>query len=242
MIHSANNPTIVQLAKIRTSKKMREQLQSVLVFGEKIVGELLEVLEIKRYITMHERVPKNLSREHLFRVSPPLFKKIAGQATFDGVAAEFKMPTSQPFDASSNICVLDRISDPGNMGTLIRSACAFGFKNLFLLPECVDLFNDKVIRASCGGVFKLKWQRGDYHALEKAIKTEIRYVADLEGIAIDQIKKEGQLALLIGNEAEGVSVEGRKWGTRVTVPMSGPMESLNAATAASICMYECCHG
>src|SRR5262245_59720740 len=97
------------------------------------------------------------ARDKFFLIDAHLLAKITGLSLKEGMVAEFESPRATPFEALTKVLAVERLSDPGNLGALIRSQVAFGWENLFLLPGCCDLFNDKVIRSSASAVFRIKW-------------------------------------------------------------------------------------
>jgi TrmH family RNA methyltransferase len=157
--------------------------------------------------------------------------------------------TPQPLEIHpdrGNYLLLDNLMDPGNMGTLIRSAVAFGFDGIFLHGDCVEVFNPKTVRATMGALPFCRFQilennegagSACFQCLEKAgydlISTVIR-----GGENLHEMKFGPKNVLVIGNEARGVSDAVQQRATRkLSISMSGNTESLNAAVAGSICMF-----
>ena len=145
---------------------------------------------------------------------------------------------------SAPLLVLDAIQDPGNVGTLVRSAVAFGWRGVLALDGTVDPWSSKAVRASAGTAFRIPIARsGVAEALEYLHKEDVRLlVASAEGPAVADVggsAAAGALALVLGNEGAGVrdAVREVSQGT-ISVPMRGPVESLNAGVAGSILMYE----
>jgi TrmH family RNA methyltransferase len=140
--------------------------------------------------------------------------------------------------------VLDRISDPGNLGTLLRTALALGWEGAFLTPHSADPFNDKAIRASKGACFFLPLQEGSYEELEELLKENqiTAYVADLKGTSLPNLKVKHPLALILGNESLGPSAWAKQHGSAISIPMKKDVESLNVASAGAILMYELIQG
>lgn len=133
--------------------------------------------------------------------------------------------------------MLDQINDPGNMGTIIRSAEAFGFSDIILLANTCDIYNEKTLRASMGSIFRLNFVYKNMDDV-KNLKEKYKIVsADMSGYDINEFKSDEDLILAIGNEANGLSDEVRNLtDIFVKIPMQGKIESLNAAIAASIIM------
>ncbi len=170
-----------------------------------------------------------------------LFKLISDAQTPSGVAAEIEIP-KQAVDVSlSEHCVfLDGIQDAGNVGTLLRSAAAFGIADVVVGPGCADPWSPKALRAGMGGHFFLRIAATANLAAEvrkfdgKAICT-----AAHGGDALHAIELAGRVGWVFGSEAHGVSrVVAEATGVKVTIPTPGGAESLNVAASAAICFYE----
>ena len=218
-----------RLVKLRTDRATRYQEQSVLISGKKLASEL----PLKALFVVGE---SNLQAEEVFQVTDEIMKKITGLKNPEGVAAEVKMPSRATLDQVSRLLVLDGINDPGNMGTLIRTALALGWDGVFLLETSCDPFNDKALRASKGAVFRLPIQWGNWQELKKIVdKNDLQLlVADIEGENYRTVKGGDGLALILGNEAQGPSQESLANSKKITIPMSGQMESLNVSVAGGI--------
>ncbi|MCH9627761.1 MAG: 23S rRNA (guanosine-2'-O-)-methyltransferase RlmB [Chlamydiales bacterium] len=228
-IVSTHNPVIKHLVKLRTNARYRIEQGHVVISGLKLVAELSEVLPPSRLFSLEP-----LPIPHI-RVSESVMKKITGLPSPEGMAAEFPFPEATSLKNKAPLLVLDRITDPGNMGTLLRTALALGWKGVFFLPGCVDPFHEKVIRASRGALFYLPWQEGDWEQLRELPHTA--YTADIEGRPLPEVAPNENSMLVLSNEAQGISPEGAELGERVTIPMPGKMESLNVAISGAIMMY-----
>jgi TrmH family RNA methyltransferase len=138
------------------------------------------------------------------------------------------------------VIVLDGLSDPGNVGTIFRTALALGWDGVFVVEGSADPYNDKALRAARGAPLLLPWRMGSYHDLEAFVKKSKRHVvvADVEGKPLSTMKFSKPLALIVGHETRGPSQKARMLGSAVTIPMKGTMESLNVASAASILLYQ----
>lgn len=163
-----------------------------------------------------------------------------------GMAAFVRMPAQSLADvwkdASPLLVVLDGLQDPGNLGTVLRTAEAFGARAVFALPGTVSAWNLKAVRASAGSVFRLPvFAILLAAALEELRLHQVRLCAAVarDGVAPGEIPWSSGIALCIGNEGRGLSAELLAAATeRVTIPASTSVESLNAAVAASILLYE----
>lgn len=242
-ITSVQNPLVKHLVKLRENARYRSDSGSLVVTGVKLVTDLSKfVSPIK--ILFFDKIPPFSASVERIEVSDAVMKKITGQKTPDKIAAEFPLPEASALRNVSKLLVLDQISDPGNLGTLLRTALALGWQGVFFLPNCVDPFNEKAVRASQGALFQLEWTRGGWQEMEQLKKKNqlSALIADIEGIPFQEIKKKDNLLLILSHEGIGVSEKGEQFGQKITIPMSGKMESLNVASAGAILMYGLIHG
>ncbi len=174
-------------------------------------------------------------------ISPGVMKSLSETETPQGVVAVVIF-SSLPIPKSPNfILIPDQIRDPGNLGTLLRSAAAAGVQAVLIPPETTDAFAPKVVRAGMGAHFRLPIRSMDWEDVEKAVKLEGLqvYIADMDGASCWETDLRQPVALIIGNEAEGASESARKLATgRISIPMPGEVESLNAGVAGSVLMFE----
>lgn len=226
-ITSLQNPLVKHLVKLRTDRIYRDKEKSVLISGEKLVNELQQLVKPKRIFTEYPS-------SHI-QVTEEVMEKITGLPNPEGIAAEFPHPEAASLNQLAPILALDQIRDPGNMGTLIRTAWALGWKGIFFLPGCVDPFHEKVIRASRGALFYLPWKEGNWEELKQfPLK---RYTADIKGLPLHSIPPQKEIVFLLSNEALGVSKEGEQFGEAITIPMEKKVDSLNVSIAGAIMMY-----
>jgi len=141
------------------------------------------------------------------------------------------------------LMLLENLRDPGNLGTIIRTAEAAGVSGVILSKESVDIYNPKVIRSTMGAVYRVPFlYADDFMALLKELRNkDVRLLAaHLKGQkTFDRADYSGKVGILIGNEANGLSEEAAELANeKVLIPMAGSVESLNAAVAAALLMYE----
>ncbi len=173
-------------------------------------------------------------------IPPELMVEISDTETPQGILAvleqeALRLPVSPTF-----LIIADQIRDPGNMGTLLRTAEAFGADGVLLAPGTVDVFSPKVVRAGMGAHFHLPIRHMPWPLIKKTVEMLPVFVADAsQGIPMWEANLQQPCVLLIGGEAFGASPEGIALSTNpITIPMPGPAESLNAAIAAGILMAE----
>ncbi len=183
----------------------------------------------------------------LVALSPELFGSAVATEHPQGIAALVEAPEFRPEDLlsvqSPLVLVLAGLQDPGNLGTLVRSAEAFGASGILALPGTVSLWNQKALRASSGSAFRMPFLRmTDDEALSflRSHRVPIAATVARGGLDANAVDLAGPLALLIGNEGAGLAPH---WiaaaDHRITIPCPGPVESLNAAVAGSVLLYEC---
>lgn len=239
MITSRENNLIKYCAQIKDKKFSRKE-GFCLVESYKIVKELIEKNLVTHLFFTQEK-------EYLFEkininkdiISSSIAKYLSDTMTTDGVFALCKIPKYTP-KIHNRFLILDTIQDPTNMGAIIRSACAFGFDQIFSL-NCVYPYTQKCIRCSMGQIFNVNFVESNYENLIK-FKNEnnIKFVcADMNGLELSKFEHTNEnIGLIIGNEGQGVSDIMRENADYfVSIPMKNGVESLNASVSASIIMY-----
>jgi TrmH family RNA methyltransferase len=187
----------------------------------------------------------------LFELAKPFAPRIIARRLFDqvmetespqGIAAILSMPSS-PFPEAGDqlIVVLDGIGDPGNLGTIIRTAAAAGADGVVLGPGCVDPFNAKAVRAAMGALFAIPvWEHSSPTESWLVDACPTRLLADGAGeVSYDDAVWQGGVAIIVGSEAHGATAWGRNLGTaHIRIPLTRHVESLNASIAAGILLFE----
>lgn len=174
-------------------------------------------------------------------ISESLMKSLSETETPQGILAilQFSTPLiSTPLDF---VLIPDQIRDPGNLGTLLRSAAATGVQAVLLPPETTDAFAPKVLRAGMGAHFRVPIREMGWEEIHQVCKLAGLQVllADMDGISCWETDLRKPLAIIIGSEAEGASEQARKLANeRISIPMAGNVESLNAGVAGSVLMFE----
>jgi len=240
-------------------KKDRQAHQQCIVEGLRLCEEALqsEWSIIKLFIT--SEFSHSAQADHIFslaknrsieinEITQADYDRITDSKNGQGVALLADFPDTLkllPYDQQHNLLILDAIQDPGNLGTLLRSADWFGLRHVVLGEGTVEWTNPKVMRASMGAVFHLNFYQSDNLAALTSILKEEQYkiiIADFNGVplpAIDEKIKNEVWALVLGNEAHGVQSELSAASDYIcTIPGTGQAESLNVAIAGSILLYE----
>lgn len=174
-------------------------------------------------------------------VSGDLLQKLSDTETPQGILAVLELTQLPITNYPDFILIPDRVRDPGNLGTLLRSAAATGVQAVLLPPETTDAFAPKVLRAGMGAHFRLPIREMGWEQIEQIVKSANLqvYIADMDGISCWETGLSKPLALIIGGEAEGASDEAQRLANgKISIPMSGGVESLNAGVAGSVLMFE----
>ncbi len=231
-ITSLQHPLVKHLVKLRQDKELRKETRTLLIVGRKTIRDLSEKLPVQILLTTEK---ESLDAEETIIATPEILKKITGLEEPDGIAAVFSWPKPQILEGKKRVLVLDRLQDPGNVGTLFRTALGLGWEGVILVQGSVDPFNDKVLRAAKGANMLLPfWEMRQEEII--ALKRHM-YIADAQGASLEGTTFRLPLLLILGSESTGPSPSFLKSGTKVSIPMSQEMESLNVAAAGSVLMY-----
>ena len=241
-ITSGNHPLVKHLVKLRQNRDYRYEHQSLLIEGIKPVEELGRHNRFKLIVTYNEAmIPLGAEAAEILIVNDAVMKKVSGMQSPEGLVVEIAMPAPAPLEGLKHILALDGVSDPGNVGAMLRSALALGWEGVFVLNESCDPFNDKALRAARGATFRLPLAWGSLEQLKELVKSNklTPVVADINGNELTKVAEGDSKAVLLvmGNEAHGPSQEIKDFCQAVTIAMPGSMESLNVSVAAGIMMY-----
>lgn len=223
-------------------KKFREKEGFFIAEGPKLVHELLEadvtavkeVYALKEWIDNSLVLPANIS---IVEISEQELEKISQLTTPNLVVAIVQQfDTSNTLTAKDQITLaLDKVQDPGNLGTIIRIADWFGIKQIVCSLDSADMYNPKVVQSTMGSIARVKIIYTDLKEWLAVQKNIPIYAASLQGENIASIKKINEGIIIIGNESKGISKELLKRAMiRITIPAKGKAESLNAAVATGI--------
>lgn len=230
VIKSSKNNLIKMINKLK-KKKFRNEKNLFLIETRKMIDEAIKSNRNIEYIIQKES--NELIYDNSILIEDDLFNEISNLVTPDGYMAIVSKYNEDKL--SENILILDNIQDPGNMGTLIRSAEAFGY-NTIISINSVDYYNEKVLRSTMGSIFRLNLIETNYEFINTLNDYKI-YIADMNGEDFREIESSKKKAIVIGNEGNGISEEIKKNPHKlVKIPMQGKVESLNAAVSGSILM------
>lgn len=236
VIVSKNNQLVKEFAALK-DKKFRRQRRTFLVEGEKMVREAIASgLNIVR-IAVRENYGGEAYPYPTFTFGEDAFRAICDEKTPQGIVAEVGIPQSRLQPPSKSCLVLDGVSDPANVGAVIRTANAAGYHEIYLI-DCADPFAPKSVRASMSGVFFTKLMTGTREEVLSVLDGVTVLAADMNGENVFTFNPPENFALCVGNEGRGLSQEVRARADRtIRIPMRNTAESLNAAVSASIAMY-----
>lgn len=251
MITSPDNPRLKQARTLLEPKGRRKQGRC-LVEGVRLIEEAMRAGHSPALVFFTGQAQQNQRAAELLHaveklnvpaqeLSPALFKTLSDTVSSQGVIAVLPIPSVTLLRDAGLILVLDQIRDPGNLGTILRAAEAAGVSRVVLTPGCVDPWNPKVVRSGMGAHFRLPLVApGNWAAVAGSVEGRSVWLADACGATpYDAVDWTGSCALVIGGEAAGLSAEAEQLGTgRVMIPMAGPVESLNAAMAATVLVFE----
>lgn len=253
-ITSASNMQIKRIRKLKKNARYRRQENCFLVEGFKMVGEALQYGSVQCvYVSESagdeygKRLSHKIEDKDVEWVSDSVFREIADTETPQGVLALVQMPeydreTLVEKENAALVCLED-IQDPGNLGTIFRTAEGAGMTAVVLSRGCVDLFNPKVVRATMGAMFRMPFYIAD--DLSEEISRLRQKGVTMYAAALDASRDytscsyDGSVGIIIGNEANGIREETLALADeRIMIPMDGEVESLNAAVSAALLMYE----
>lgn len=254
MIESMNNTQVKRIGKLKKSSRFRRQEKAFIAEGFKMAAEgLVHGLVQTMYVAesageeYFSKLSHTIGKENIEWVSDAVFRQLSDTAAPQGVLAVIRMPEYErekilSGDAAALVCLED-IQDPGNLGTIMRTAEGAGMSGVVLSKGCVDLFNPKVVRSTMGALYRMPYYITEDMTSEVELlrRQGFQIAAARLDAEVDYTHADycGKTGLLIGNEARGLCSEtAEKANVGVKIPMEGHLESLNAAVSAALLMYE----
>lgn len=251
-ITSASNQRIRRVLELSSRARSRKKEKAFVIEGARLFADTPEDFLKETFVTEEffrsadDRIREKVIRGGGAFVAPELMKKMSDTMTPQGVISIVRMPAWTMEDllgGSPLILVLENIQDPGNLGTMVRTAEAAGASGILMSKDTADIFNPKTVRSTMSGIFRVPFiVSEDLSASLDLLKERgvTLFAAHLEGeAAYDRLSYTGPSAFLIGNEGNGLTGEtAGKADRKLLIPMHGKIESLNAAMAAGILLYE----
>ncbi|MBS1668176.1 MAG: RNA methyltransferase [Bacteroidetes bacterium] len=227
-----------------SQKKFRDQEQAFIAEGPKIINELLLAANIEllalyaigEWVSDNPDLASKIPKGRFFEIKEKELERVSNLQTPNQVVAVFKKPVfPQPIFENKISLLLDGIQDPGNMGTLLRTADWFGIGQVICNKETVDVFNTKVVQSTMGSIARVQVIYEDLEGFLKKHPNLPVYATELDGKNLFDIKEAKACFVLIGNESKGVRPELSALASEhIMIPKFGMAESLNAAVAAGI--------
>ncbi|MDE6188885.1 MAG: RNA methyltransferase [Clostridia bacterium] len=245
-ITSVKNQRVGFVKKLKDKSFRREQ-GLIIVEGENLIKDLpssvcVECLFVEKdKLKDYEYIVTRYGEDKLTIVDDKVMKALSETVTPSGILAVVKFERGEK-KIDGNCVVLDGVSDPGNFGTIIRTCVACGVKNI-LAVGCVDYTSGKVVRSSMGGIFKVNVVECDLSEALNFVKDKQLLALDMGGESIYNASVSNkEFALAVGSESRGISKEIKEAAKIIALPMSGEIESLNAAVSLSVALYKLVFG
>jgi RNA methyltransferase, TrmH family len=249
-IRSRSNPAFKVLVRLAGSSRERRRTGSTLLEGRRLVKAYQESGGTAETVLGTESAfadpptrafLENFPARSRLVLPDGLFSAISQLASPEGVAAVIRTPEAGPVPKPLSGCLLlENIQDPGNLGSILRTAVAAGTRQVFLSRESVFAWSPKVIRAGMGAHFFLSiFENVDLAQVSRSFAGRIIATGPRATVSLYDLDLKGNIAWLFGNEGAGLSAEASGAATtQVRIPMPGPAESLNVAAAAAVCLFE----
>lgn len=250
MITSSQNPKLKLVRALQGRPKERREEGAFLAEGVRLIEEALAAEWPIRFVLysdgLSERGQALIAKLRsagleVDEVAGDLLQAASETESSQGILAVLELNTLPLPDSLNYILIPDQIRDPGNLGTLIRTAAAAGVQAVLLPPETTDAFAPKVVRAGMGAHFWLPIHTMDWDEVEQVCKGASLqiFLADMFGQSCWETDFRYPLALVVGGEAEGASEQARKLANQaISIPISEKVESLNAGAAGAVLMFE----
>lgn len=250
VITSNQNPKIKLVRALLGRAKERREAGAFVVEGVRLVEEAVngdwrfetvlydDSLNDRGKLLVESLKSRGIEAEE---ISQNVMKSLSDTESPQGILAVLQFSQSPVPNLLNFILIPDQIRDPGNLGTLLRSAAAAGVQAVLIPPETTDAFAPKVVRAGMGAHFRLPIRGMSWDEIEQVVKLKGLkvYVADMDGVSCWETDLRQPVALVIGSEAEGASESARKIADGIIrIPMAADVESLNAGAAGSVLMFE----
>jgi TrmH family RNA methyltransferase len=249
-VTSADNPHFKALLKLHQSSRERKKAGLSLLDGVHLVAAYLEHVGAPEQVAVGRSALESSEIAALLRaplmpeplvLADGLMRELSSVSTPTGLIAAVKTPNVLAPPAHAGPCVmLEDIQDPGNLGSILRSAAAAGIEEVYLSPHCVQAWSPRVLRAGMGAHFALRIYVGtDLTALASAYEGRVLAAAGDGEQPYYEADLTGRVALAFGNEGAGITPALRRAATgAISIPMPGKAESLNVAAAAAVCLFE----
>jgi len=249
LIHSRDNPFYKELTKLASSARHRNKTKKTFLDGTHLLAAYLDIGGVPQHILLNTSALQNdeittlldrLDRVPITQLDDNLFAELSELSTPTGILALIEPPSASRTSENRFVLLLEDIQDPGNLGSMIRSAAAAGCEAVFLSKGCADVWSPKVLRAAMGGHFALSiFDNQDLHNVAKTFSGTCLASSLQATHSLYDCDLSGSVAFMVGNEGAGLSSKLSYLATKkINIPMSGQVESLNVAAATAICLFE----
>lgn len=238
VITSLTNAKIVDVTKL-ADKKYRKSRNQFVIEGDRLISDAIKRGANVVSVFVAESVSYKYNYDKKVVVRNNVFAKMCDTVNSQGILAIVEIPSNELQKPRGNCLVLDKLQDPGNVGTLIRSAVACGFTDIYAVNS-VDLYSPKVLRSAMSAHFCAKlYQCNSIEDIFGLLEDCQVVVADMGGENVFQTQFADRVALIVGNEGNGISDFSKQHANKIiAIPMENNFESLNAAVAGSVIMYQ----
>lgn len=249
MITSTSNVQVKQLIQLQKKSKLRKEENVFVAEGIRMFKETPKERIVRAYISESLYKKKELDLRGIPHevLTDSIFQKVSDTRSPQGILLIVKRKETSLAEMKSGpaplLVLLENLQDPGNLGTIIRASEAAGVSGVLMSADCVDIYNPKVIRSTMGGIYRVPFAYvEDLTGTIRDLKEEgiTVYAAHLDdSVSYDRADYRSPSAFLIGNEGNGLTPEATRAASgKIHIPMCGQVESLNAAVAASVLMFE----
>ncbi|MFA6014754.1 MAG: RNA methyltransferase [Gallionellaceae bacterium] len=249
-ISSRDNAFFKELAKLAGSSKQRRQAQQTLLDGAHLLAAYLASGAKPLHLLVNAaglndpevlELLKQSGNTPITQLDQTLFKELSELKTQSGILALIALPQPRVTPGKSQFCILlEDVQDPGNVGSILRSAAAAGCDAAYLSAGCADVWSPKVLRAGMGGQFVMSiYEHVDLLTTAQQFSGKLFATALTAPESLYQANLAGSIGLVLGNEGSGLSAQLLDCVTQqIKIPMPGKVESLNVAAAAAVCLFE----
>ncbi|HEX2996431.1 MAG TPA: RNA methyltransferase [Anaerolineales bacterium] len=250
MITSSQNPKIKLVRLLLGRAKERREANAFVTEGVRLVEEAADSNWKFQFVLYDESLSERglklvekleSKKVEVEKVESRLLQSLSETETPQGILAILEFATLPIAQSPNFILIPDQIRDPGNLGTLLRTAAAAGVQAVMIPPETTDPFAPKVVRSGMGAHFRLPIHAVTWEEIKQITKSANQkiFLADMAGTSCWKTDLRKPLALIVGGEAEGASEQAHKLANQqISIPMAGSVESLNAGVAGSVLMFE----
>ena len=239
-ISSTSNEVVKRVVKLATNTSYRKKEGVTIVEGKNVLRDLTSMKEAEALFLTNEHLQEALPCKRLYLVTEEVMKKISTVESPEGMLALFPIVESPIQELQFPCLILDGLQDPGNVGTLLRTASAFGIKHIAVIEPACDLWHPKVMRSAKGAQYffsslvRTTWK--DLLPLLRIKKIPL-FVATLHGAPLHTLSIPSSWALTIGSEGQGPTLVESEEHIPFTIPIHAQINSLNASQAGAIALY-----